>query len=239
ALEEHHAFGCIQQTAGIVHGCRQSTDLTAAEWNQVRAWKAAPELYPAITQRLACEIVTMIGWTFGVARLPADMPAIIITPPQGASAARGGPYAAGLLAREIATQLDRDLVTVFASLDSKRQHGRFASLEAEAFTVQRCPDRLTLIIDDVSTSGRTLQKCRQALGHVGSLAFVWLFYHGGFRTIPEGRTILFDPYAGLGEVLLQCELVRRPCFAMQPDRARCDVIVERYKLLVREPRKGS
>jgi len=228
-LGEHRSLGAIQQTAGPVYGCRASTELTVAEWNQLRGWKLLPEAYPSISNRLATEIVTMIGWAFAASTVPRGIDFIITTPPRGASAASGRTHAAGALAREIATRLDRDFVTVFSPIAHKTRHGKFASLEAEAFTVERQPDRLAILIDDVSTSGRTMQKCREALAATGTLAFCWLFFHGELQPVTTGSGgAVYDPYLGTGDVLFQAELAGRTCYGFaSPGEA--DAILSRWE----------
>jgi len=226
-LELHHALGHVQQTASVVLGCHDSGELTAAEFSQVKAWKLAPELYPQITNRLAAELAEMLTWTFAAGTWPRDVHAVMATPPPGSSHAKGRPHAAGFLARAVASALDLDLVVIFAPIVGKHRHGVQESLNAPPLQLLRDPGRLVLIVDDISTSGQTVRRCRAALATHGSLAAVWLFYHGGFRPVPEGTGIVFDPFCGNTDSLFECEIAGRQLVGMT-DAKSCDVLAARW-----------
>ena len=103
--------------------------------------------------------------------LPPD--AVVTTPPQGAS--EGQPYAAGFLARAVAQVLNLDYQTTLARTDKKRWHGRHYALGQDAFRVTCAPPAMTLVIDDLMTSGTTMRLSLEALRAAGVRAygFAW------------------------------------------------------------------
>ncbi len=165
-----------------VFACVDQRTLAPKAWELFYAWKEAPSSHPGVTEHFAEELARLIREALPV--LPHD--ALVTVPPQGKSAHTGGEYAAGFLGRAVAHRLDRDFATLFAPQRGKTRHGRFASLERrEAFELVH-PDlelelsgRLVVVVDDLITSGRTLQRCLKALAEAGAVAFGFAYMSWG------------------------------------------------------------
>ena len=140
------------------------------------AWKAYPDGWPAYTQAMAAAIAEGLRGLFG-GHLPAD--AVIVTPPAGR--ARPGTYPAGALAAELRRLTGLDLVDALARTRGRRSRGLRASLGSlPGISLRRPIPGLALLVDDVVTTGRTMQAARAALGgpSVGIAYVAWFASEG-------------------------------------------------------------
>jgi hypothetical protein len=135
------------------------------------AWKKDPDGGPEYTQAMGAAIADGLRGLFG-GYLPAD--AVIVTPPPGR--ARFGTYPAGALAAELRRLTGLDLVDALARTCGRRGRGVRASLKAvHGIALRRAVHGLAVLVDDVITTGRTLEAARAAIGgpSVGIAYVAW------------------------------------------------------------------
>ena len=181
--QDRRACGRVHWQAGPVLICHDSRHehMTKAEWASFKAWKAAPEKASYETVRLAGEIATMIRHFFGCRDLSPLKG--VVTPPPSGHGRSDDTYPAARLAAEVAHELKWEARNVFKSDNLRKGRGRVVSLQEPDRAIFAHPEagRLHLLVDDVTTTGRTLLRARLALSEVPHLAAVWLAYHGGLK----------------------------------------------------------
>ncbi len=145
-----------------------------ADRSALMAWKSAAPYDPGQAVAFGQALAALIRRWSPV--LPRD--AIVTTPPPGASAARGLPYAAALIGEAAAAALGLRYATALARIGEKTRHGPWAAREQAAFEVLALPDprpSLVLVLDDAATSGRTMRLALEALRGAGLMAFGFVF----------------------------------------------------------------
>jgi hypothetical protein len=148
------------------------------DFRRFLAWKADPDSAPDYTQAMAAAVADGLRGLFG-GHLPAE--AVIVTPPPGQ--ARLGTYPAGALAAEIRRITGLDLVDALARTRKRRGRGVEASLKAlPGIRLRRPVPGLAVLVDDVITTGRTLEAARAAIGGPSiGIAYVAWFASEGAR----------------------------------------------------------
>lgn len=134
---------------------------------RVRRWKLAPPFDETELHEFATLLAGLVRqWS---AVLPAGC--VITCPPQGASAP--GPYAAESLARAAAAILGVPFVQTLVRTDTKARHCVHLAMRQAPFvaSLPDPPPTLTLVFDDLVTSGRTLKLSIAALNAAGVPAF--------------------------------------------------------------------
>ncbi len=134
-----------------------------------RAWKTDPASQAGFLDTATTAIVGLIrAWS---PVIPADW--TVTAPPAGASQAI--PYPAGMLAKDVATRLDLDFLTMLQRTAAKRWHHPQESLRQEPYTVTVAPPAVVLIVDDFISSGTTMRLAREALAarNAVSFGFAW------------------------------------------------------------------
>jgi hypothetical protein len=162
-------IGCHFRHAGLGVWCSKR-GLTPDEWKALRQWKQDPAGHEPVCRSMASDLAALIG-----AWQPAIRPGwVVTTPPAGASAGR--PYAAGFLGRAVAQRLDLDYQTTLAREGDKRWHGRHYARQQRPFLVTCAPSGITLVVDDLMTTGSTMRLALDALRQAGTPAygFAWL-----------------------------------------------------------------
>jgi len=140
----------------------------------VANWKRTNgEAEPYLVQDMAADLAQVIQlWQ------PIIKPSwVVTTPPQGAS--EGQWFLAGEVAKAVGVRLGLDVVTTLQRTDEKRYHHPKASLSQAGYAVASVPSDVSLVIDDVITSGTTMRLALEALRAVGVAAFGfgWLYKH--------------------------------------------------------------
>ena len=160
-----------------VFACVLQQSLSRSAWECFRAWKDAPSAHPDVTEHLAAELVRLVREVLPV--VPSEL--IVTTPPQGKSASEGREYAAGFLGRAVAARLDREYLTVFKPQSGKRYHGKFESLrrKEERFELLCVPDAPVIVVDDMITSGKTMQRALLTLADAGVVAHGFAYMSWG------------------------------------------------------------
>jgi hypothetical protein len=106
--------------------------------------------------------------------LPAGT--VVTVPPQGASAP--GPYAADALGRGVAEALGLRFAEALGRTDSKRWHGPHHSLRQASFRWELpggVVPPMILVVDDLVTSGATVQRSLEAVRAAGIMAFAFAY----------------------------------------------------------------
>lgn len=163
--------------AFAVHDLRTWDDARIARFT---AWKDAPDLQTAECEHMAHEVAGCIRTLFG-GILP---PLVLTVPPRGQSAGSTTPYAAGVLAARVGALLGVDLVECLAraEVDTTADKGRarYTNLrDTSSFVATRGPDVLTVVLDDVTTTGNTLARARSTLAtqHTPTLLLAYVVWH--------------------------------------------------------------
>lgn len=235
---ERCSLGVVQQTAGPVMGCHDSRRILLPDYHMVRTWKDAPDVYRGVTVAMAEDLAAMIRWTLGLdtESLSGLPPVVVTVPPAGKS--RGGDNPALFIAALVAEMLGGvPCEPIFKPQSDKPFHGihesvAVAEVPMELEVVPE-PGNLVILVDDISTSGCTLARCRRALLAAGvpSLAFVWLFYHGdppGIDTVDPLDMTVFDPRLGTGDTLLAAEAQGRRCLGVVEKPEYADAALDRW-----------
>jgi predicted amidophosphoribosyltransferase len=144
---------------------------------RVVAWKRLHPYDVATQAELVADITKLIALWGGGVYPPASL---VTVPPRGASLfgpSKDWDYAARLLAEAVADQLGLKFADVLERTDAKRWHGPWNSLKQSAY---RCmiPDPrpgAILVVDDLVTSGRTMQLSLEALRQASVAAFGFAF----------------------------------------------------------------
>jgi len=147
-----------------------ATSRHSADRTRIVQWKKGPGYGGA--EVFAAAIVALIREWGGEAHPPQ---AFVTSPPQGASCPR--PYAAELVAREVAALLRLPYITSLCRTDAKRWHGPWHARGQSAYRALDLPSHLTLalVVDDLVTSGATMRLSLEALRSSGRLAFGFAF----------------------------------------------------------------
>ncbi len=142
-----------------------------------KAWRHAPDQHSRENSEMAQEIADHLLTLFG-----GTAPDAIVTSPPRGKTAPDAPHAASLLAErvaelaciEYAPLLERNEADTTAHL----ARSRFTNLaDTSSFRCTRFLDTLCIVIDDVSTTGSTLTRCRTALHSFPSLLFAYVIWH--------------------------------------------------------------
>lgn len=163
--------------AFAVHDLRTWDDARIARF---KAWKDAPDLETAECERMAAEIATCLRAFFG-----GTLPPLVLTiPPRGQSAGKTTPYPAGVLAARVSALLGVDLVECLARAEADTTAGkgraRHTNLaDASHFRVTHAPEVLTVILDDVTTTGSTLARAWSILSaaSVPTVRLAYVVWH--------------------------------------------------------------
>jgi hypothetical protein len=158
----------IRRAALGVFACRRG--LGPGERDRLLGWKRSPAEREDFCRLMAADLAALArAWQ---PALPPDW--LVTTPPPGASVP--GPYPAGFLGRAVAGLLGLEYQTTLERSDCKRYHGRHYAMKQAPFVVFRAPAGVTLVIDDLTTSGTTMRLSLEALRAAGVPAFalVWL-----------------------------------------------------------------
>lgn len=163
--------------AFAIHDLRTWDDARIARFT---AWKDAPDLETAECEHMAAEIATCLRALFG-GTLP---PLVLTTPPRGQSAGKQTPYPAGVLAARVSALLGVDLVECLARAEADttadKGRARFTNLrDTSGFVATRAPAVLTVILDDVTTTGHTLERARSILSaaSVPTVRLAYVVWH--------------------------------------------------------------
>jgi predicted amidophosphoribosyltransferase len=171
ALPGHRSGGC--PAAGAAFG---------------RAW--APLAYAGVARRLVAALkfraalpLASVMAAHIAANLPRDLRGrtVVAVPPQRARLRRRGFDPAGVLARGVAERLGVPVVECLVRRDrGGRQVGTSRALRRRegriAIEVCRAPPPRVLLVDDVHTTGATLDACARALRAGGCLEVVAVTY---------------------------------------------------------------
>lgn len=162
--------------APVVIHC--TTKLDQAGRAEFYRWKRDPLANPEITERYSTALIELLRVWFPVVR-PSWC---VVTPPQGASTVktRGGIYPAHLLARRVADALGLTVIAALGRTRRKTIHSPYAAMNQDKFIVHQRPADLTLVIDDMVTSGSTMALALQALHAAGVPALA--FSYGAYVT---------------------------------------------------------
>lgn len=159
-----------------VFACVLQQNLSPKAWEAFKSWKDAPSSHRDVTEHLSHELAKLIREVLPV--IPKSW--LLTAPPQGKSAVEGKEYAAGFLAKRVAELLDLEFVTIFAPQRAKRYHSKFESLRREErFELIVVPDVPVVVVDDLITSGKTLQGALSTLSDSGCVAFGFAYMTWG------------------------------------------------------------
>lgn len=157
-----------------VHNLSTWSETRLAHFKQ---WKADPRGERAETQQMAHEIAERIRALFG----GAAPDALITKPPRGKTP-DNQPHAAEMLAERVAALLDLPYVDCIARNEpdstahlARSRHSNLA--DKSTFRLTQPAEKLVICIDDVTTTGSTLARCREALQDVPNLLFVYVVWH--------------------------------------------------------------
>lgn len=166
-FESSRAGGCFS-----MHLKSSWDDARIARFHE---WKIVQGLHPD-TKIMAVEISMWLLRLFG-----GTMPdSVICAPPRGKTQP-DQPHAAHELAAAVARQIgieSRDIIGRIGT-DDQKYRSRHDNLKDQ--TVFQCldksEDRLIIVVDDVTTTGSTLTRCRKALKGKPSLLFAYVVWH--------------------------------------------------------------
>lgn len=140
-------------------------------------WKKHPLEHAAQTEKMAQEICEALLRLFG-----GTMPLARFTSPPRGQTPPDHPHAAQELAKAVARQLDRpyQICVERETPDTQKGRSRMQNLQDTSrnrlvSSVQ--DDMFTVVIDDVSTTGHTLRRMRNALQGIPTLCFVYVIWH--------------------------------------------------------------
>ena len=161
AFSAINLFGCY---SACVWSKNKSND-----YEEFLKWKSNPSELKKQTAEMANDVSHVIElWARNWRGF------VITAPPQGISF--GGDYPAGILAKEVANNLNVDFVTIFEPWnDNTKSHSPFQSLmriEPPKLIIK--PDLPVLIVDDMITSGNTAKLSMEALQPDPCWVFAWM-----------------------------------------------------------------
>ena len=161
AFSAINLFGCY---SACVWSKNKSND-----YEEFLKWKSNPSELKKQTAEMANDVSHVIElWARNWRGF------VITAPPQGVSF--GGDYPAGILAKEVANNLNVDFVTIFEPWnDNTKSHSPFQSLmriEPPKLIIK--PDLPVLIVDDMITSGNTAKLSMEALQPDPCWVFAWM-----------------------------------------------------------------
>jgi len=134
------------------------------DWAQYKAWKENPR--PKVTGLIANQFIKVIQNSYS----------FITTPPPSAKRNTLN-YCAYRLAEAISVRTSIRFLPVFQQRESKKNHGRFASMVQDPPALTWYPRQHSiLLIDDCITSCTTMKLCYRALrelgNHIDGLVFI-------------------------------------------------------------------
>ena len=171
--------------ASRCHGtfsCHNMSSLPDEYITQFKAWKKAPLAYPEFVAAMAEEIASHLLSVFG-GSVPAN--ALLIKPPRGQTP-ESEVHAIEVLARAVADRLQiaycdcikRNVPDTTAYKGRSRMNNlNDTSVFLRDAAAPLSSDRLVIVLDDVSTTGHTLQRMRTALSGISHLLFAYIIWH--------------------------------------------------------------
>jgi len=147
---------------------RKSTKDKDLELFKFAKEKCDPHIIKTVAGELAAVIEEFMGRPMG---------SYVTAPPPGASAGRGLPHFATLLAQETAAALDLEFILIFKPRPRKESSNPWSyDRRGELQFITDPPTRNCLLIDDVATSGNTIEQCANALKSYGPVtSIVWIY----------------------------------------------------------------
>jgi len=174
--ERLHYQGCMAKGCFTITDTRNWSD---QEHNDFMVWKESPDTSTRSTERIANEIAKAITTIFG-GTIPPGV--AIVIPPSGMER-EAGVYPAGVLASAVGRLTGMDVIDCLARTESDpvKQRSRFTNLrDITPFTVAKRVGPLVIVLDDVITTGSTMQRSREALraNSVATICIAYVFWHG-------------------------------------------------------------
>lgn len=181
--EEHNGAAKLRFEPSRAGGAFAIHDLHT--WDDARiarfkAWKEQPDRETAECEHMAEEIGECIRELFGQA-LP---PLVLTVPPRGKTEGSTRPYAVGVLASRVAALLGVDLVEniarTYQDTTANESRSRHSNLrDSSEFVVSRKVEHLTIVLDDVTTTGSTFERVRAALAkeHIPNILMAYVVWH--------------------------------------------------------------
>lgn len=149
----------------------------AAKLERFKAWKEHPERCAEETNLMATQIADALLKLFG-----GRVSQMVLTSPPRGKTPEGQPHAAAVLAKRVAEILGLEAIQCVArqGRDTTAHLGRsrYTNFRDTSTFVRTCPlDKMTIIIDDVTTTGNTLKRMRGALQGIPTIAFAYVVWH--------------------------------------------------------------
>lgn len=168
-----------QSRAGGVFSCYNVSTWSPGRVAIFKRWKDDPTSNPALVEEIAQEIVQHLRALFG-----GTPPPMLITKPPRGKTPESAIHAIAVLAEAVARKLSATYLECVArnEPDSTAHLGRsriqnLRDTSTFRLTQELSPDKLILALDDVSTTGRTLERMRAALHGLPHLLFAYVIWH--------------------------------------------------------------